>query len=347
MGIRLISNDGDSLAIGEENEGHIVFPLLLVSFLTIWIGLRPVSYVFGDTVNYARSYNLIGEYVNTDIDWHAEWFWAMYTFTCRDLGLSVNIYFLIIEFGYIFSAFWAVKKFVPTSPYLGLLFLISSLMFFTFGVNGLRNGLACHIILLSMAFLMEDKRIIAFILAFLAMGIHRSVMLPIAGVIAAITIIKEPKWAIYFWLFSIILSLLWGERLTNMISSLGFDDRMSSYSTNTSNDYKFSYRGFRWDFLLYSSMPILMIWYVNIKKGLRDGWYNIIATTYLFANAFWIIVIRSSFSNRFAYLSWFLYPIVIVYPLCNMKAWENQDKVAGQILIAYTGFTIFMNTFFW
>ena len=30
-----------------------------------------------------------------------------------------------------------------------------------------------------------------------------------------------------------------------------------------------------------------------------------------------------------------------------MKAWENQDRVAGQILIAYTAFTIFMMTFFW
>ena len=35
---------------------------------------------------------------------------------------------------------------------------------------------------------------------------------------------------------------------------------------------------------------------------------------YLTANAFWILVIRSSFSNRFAYLSWFLMAIIIFYP---------------------------------
>lgn len=342
-----MSTDGNTIAIGEENKGQILFPLILALYFAIWIGLRPVSFVFGDTVNYARSYAELSEYTNPEIDWKGEWLWSMFTVACKNLGLSVNIYFLITEIGYIFTAVWAVKKFVPTSPYLGCLFLFSSLMFFTFGVNGLRNGLACHIILLAMAFLMEDKRVIAFVLAFLALGIHRSVMLPIAGTIAAMTVIKKPKWALYCWLASIVLSLLAGERLTEFISGLDYDSRMSSYSTMTDFDGQFSQRGFRWDFLLYSAMPVWMIWYVNIKKGLRDGWFNIISITYLLANSFWVIVIRAAFSNRFAYLSWFLYPIVIVYPLCNMRAWENQDRVAGQILLAYCGFTIFMLTIFW
>lgn len=346
-GIKLMSTDGNTLAIGEENKGQFLFPLALALSFAIWIGLRPVSYVFGDTGNYARTYNLLGEYTIVEIEWKGEWMWSFITLTCKNLGLSVHSYFLIIELGYILSATWAVKKFVPTSPYLGVLFLFSSLMFFTFGVNGLRNGLACHIILLAMAFLMEDKRVIAVILAFIALGIHRSVMLPIAGTIAAMTVIKKPQWAFYWWLASIGLSLLWGEQLTNLISGLGYDNRMSSYSTATDYDYQFSQRGFRWDFLLYSAMPVWMIWYVNVKKGLRDGWFNIISITYLLANSFWIIVIRAAFSNRFAYLSWFLYPIVIVYPLCNMRAWENQDRVAGQILLAYCGFTIFMLTIFW
>ena len=220
-------------------------------------------------------------------------------------------------------------------------------MFFTFGVNGLRNGLACHVVMLAMAFFMEDKRIIAFVLAFFALGIHRSVMLPIAGVIASITVIKEPKIALYIWLSSILISLFFGKEITSFMSSLGFDERMTFYTTSHEYDNQFSSTGFRWDFILFSAMPIAMIFYVNIWKDLHDGWYNILATTYLLSNAFWIIVIRTSFTNRFAYLSWFLMPILLVYPLCNMKAWENQDRVAGQILIAYTAFTIFMMTFFW
>ncbi|MDE6859932.1 MAG: EpsG family protein [Duncaniella sp.] len=347
FGIKLMSTGGNTLAIGEENKGHFLFPLVLAICFAIWIGLRPVSFVFGDTVNYARIYWNLNEYTTSEVNWSGEWVWSMLTVGCNNLGFSVNTYFLIVELGYVLSAVWAAKKFVPTSPYLGTLFLFSSLMFFTFGVNGLRNGLACHILLLAMAFMMEDKRVIAFVLAFLAIGIHKSVMLPIAAVIAAMTVIREPRQAFYIWLASIALSLLWGEQLTGFISTIGIDDRMSHYTTLTDIDYKFSQRGFRWDFLLYSAMPVWMIWYVNVKKGLRDGWFNIISITYLLANSFWIIVIRAAFSNRFAYLSWFLYPIVIVYPLCNMRAWENQDRIAGQILLAYCGFSIFMLTFFW
>ena len=101
--------------------------------------------------------------------------------------------------------------------------------------------------------------------------------------------------------------------------------------------------GFRVDFIIYSIMPIIMAWYVTIKRNFKDLPYHTIATTYILANAFWIMVIRSEQSNRFAYLSWFLYPIVIAYPLLRMNIWENQDRKLALILLAYAGFTFFMS----
>ena len=110
---------------------------------------------------------------------------------------------------------------------------------------------------------------------------------------------------------------------------------------------EFSKAGFRWDFLLYSTAPVVMAWYVCIKKDLQDNWYNAICTVYCLCNAFWVLVIRSAFSNRFAYLSWFLYPIVIAYPLVNMPIREDQDRFTGWVLIAYAGFSAFMWFIFW
>ena len=57
---------------------------------------------------------------------------------------------------------------------------------------------------------------------------------------------------------------------------------------------------------------------------------------------FWIIVINASFSNRFAYLSWFLYPIVLSYPLLRMSIWKNQGRKTAYILIAHSLFTYLM-----
>ena len=54
--------------------------------------------------------------------------------------------------------------------------------------------------------------------------------------------------------------------MENFFAGLGFDDRLNSYITSDEYDDQFSDVGFRWDFLLYSVMPIILGWYVVIKK---------------------------------------------------------------------------------
>jgi hypothetical protein len=342
-GSRYLISSGNILQ--QTQEGWL-FPFALSIVFVLWIGMRPVSGAFGDTVNYALGYaNMNLDTV--EVDWHSEWIWQWFTMGCKKAGLSVHLYFTLIETGYILSAWLAVRKFLPTHPMLGMLFVWSSLMFFTFGTNGLRNGLACHLILLAMAFLFEDKYIVGGFLCLVAFGIHRSVMLPVVAILAGIFLIRNPKVAIAFWVVSIGLSQVAGGPITAFFASLGFDERMSSYTSSDADMSQFSSTGFRWDFLLYSAMPVLMAWYVCVKRQIQDNWYNALCVTYCLCNAFWIIVIRSSFSNRFAYLSWFLYPLMIVYPLVNLPVWRDQDQKTGLILLSYCGFTLFMQFVYW
>ena len=298
-----------------------------------------------DTMNYAIEYNNLESY-GVVINWRSEWVWSFLMVTCKKLGFSLHVFLTIIEAGYIFSVLWAVKRFVPSNPMLGMLFVFSSLMFFTFGVNGIRNGLACHLTLLAIAFLLDNRYFPGMVVALLAFGCHRSVFLPIIACMAGRFFVLDYKYAIYFWLLCIVISLSVGGVIANMFASLGFDDRMTQYLTNRNND-TFSSTGFRWDFLLYSFPPVLLGWYVLVKRKIRDDWFRILCITYTLCNAFWILVIRVAFSNRFAYLSWFLYPIVIAYALINLPIWLDQDKKIGFILTCYCGFTIFMNTFVW
>ena len=156
--------------------------------------------------------------------------------------------------------------------------------------------------------------------------------------------------------------------MTNFFAGLGFDDRMSQYSTSEYDD-QFSQTGFRWDFLAYSAMPVWLTWYVTKKAEKERALYgdtieeaetnitgagriadahsmrvfNILATTYILANSFWVMVIRAAFSNRFAYLSWFLYPVVLAYGVIRLHIWPDQDRKAGLILALHAGFTIIMH----
>lgn len=333
-------------AMQEKKNGYAV-PLVISIFIVFWLGFRPVSSAFGDTVNYAAGYRTMKVSL-VSMDWHSEWIWQWLMMSCKGAGLSIGWFFTIVEAGYVLSAFWAVKRFMPQNPMLGMLFVWLSLMYFTFGVNGLRNGLACHLVLLAYSYLLDDKKVPGVLLFLIAFGIHRSVMLPIAGYFAARYFVNSVKYGVYFWLFSIFVSLVAGETVTAFFASLGFDDRITSYTATGVNDMgQFSKTGFRWDFLLYSAMPVLMAWHVCVKRGVKENWYRVLAVTYCLCNAFWVMVIRSSFSNRFAYLSWFLYPIVIAYPLINMPVWHDQDNKTGTILLCYGGFTLVMNFLYW
>jgi len=347
-GMRLIISGGNTLAIGEHNRGNSLGPLILCLILAIWIGLRPVSFLFGDTVNYAMVYNAIEPGNLHDYRISSEWLWDIFTYLCRTAGLSVNVYFMLIDLVYILVSFAAVKKFVPTSPWLGTLFLIGALFFFSFGTNGLRNGVACSIVLLIMAYMLEERYVSAVVLSLIALSIHRSSALPLGGAILALTVLKNPRYALYGWITCILLSLIAGNYWTELIADIGFDDRLAQY-TDTSDENLSTWgstSSFRWDFLAYSAIPVIYFFYI-CSRGLRDGWFNTLATTYLVANSFWVLMIRAAFSNRFAYLSWFLIPVIFVYPLCNMKVWKDQNFVAGMLLIAYVSITVIFLSLIW
>ena len=100
---------------------------------------------------------------------------------------------------------------------------------------------------------------------------------------------------------------------------------------------------FRWDFLLYSSMPVIIGAYTLFVRKIYNNTYLILLGTYIYSNAFWILAIRAIFSNRIAYLSWFIYPIVMVYPLLNLPVFEKyHSQKTAFILLAHFGFTTIM-----
>ena len=345
--------------------------LLLTIFLVIFIGLRPVHWIYGDTMTYARTYTLISSEYG-EIDWHAEWLFSVIRTWCKSMGFTVSGFFIVVEAGYLGFMFWAYKKALWENVWFAMMFALSAYSTFSYGVNGMRNGLACSIITLAVVFAAKDKKIIvAGVLCFLAMGIHKSTLLPTVATVVALYVIKKPKFALWFWLISIPLSLVAGGPISNIFMSMGFDDRATSYMSGDNMQYgNFSHTGFRWDFLAYSAMPVWLIWHVvkrteqkRLEMGIEktteeeeSGVYgagimadaesmrvfNVLSVVYLLTNAFWVMVIKAAFSNRFAYLSWFIYPLVLAYGVIRLHIWEDQDKKAGLILLGHAAFTLFM-----
>ena len=114
------------------------------------------------------------------------------------------------------------------------------------------------------------------------------------------------------------------------------DERVSYLMVNAMDThYK---AGFRIDFILYSCFPALLGYYYIYKKKYRDVFYCNLYNMYLLSNTFWILVIRANFSDRFAYLSWFIYSIVLLYPLVTHSIVKRQGLWIGTIFLGLTLF---------
>lgn len=321
-------------------------PFLFVSALAIWLGLRPVSWHFGDMPLYAHRWSIADvSYFNGNFDSQGEWFFDYVLVWSKQLVPDVQFWFLVVELFYMGFQLWACKRLLWENTWLAVMFVFFSYQFFTFGTNGIRNGMACAIMMVVISFVCNRNTlgyVTAFLLFILALGCHRSVLIPLSALIISLFVIKDIKYAIYVWLACIVLSFFGGGSFLSFFSSLGYDERMSSYATASEKTMStFSHSGFRWDFLLYSAMPVWLAWYVRYK-GIIDKTFYLLANTYIIANSFWVLVCRVAYSNRFAYLSWFMYALVIAYAVVRVPIWQDQDRKAGQILIAHSAFTIIM-----
>ncbi len=339
---------GRSYVAISRGTNNFTQALIISLVFALWLGGRPISgYYFGDTGNYAHTYYLMQMGIIMPND-DGEWIWNKLMYLCSQI-MDVSAFFTIVDLGYFGLTLWACRRLTPNNVLVSLMFCFGALSFYSYGTNGIRNGLACSMLLLYFSYLGENRKNIigAIVVAFIAFNIHHTTALPILMSLISVVCIRSFKWAYTFWILSIVISLVAGGAVTAFFAGLGFDDRVSYLQAEMDSD-TFSRTSFRWDFLLYSMMPIVLGYYVVIKRGIRNRTYELFLNTYTLSNAFWVMVIRANYSNRFAYLSWFMYPIVLAYPLLKLDIWgPQQGKKLRLIMLAHIGFTWFMQTLYW
>lgn len=323
-----------------------LLPFLFTALLTIFIGLRPSSYIFGDMGMYRHLWNMTNvSSIDFFFDFEREWFFELVLKTCKLLVRDVQFWFFIVCLFFIGCQFWACKKLLWENVWMAIMFLFFSYQLYPYATNGIRNGMGTALMMLSISFFCHRNwrgYIIGLLLFILAIGCHRSLIVPMAALMVSLFIIKDIKYAVYIWVGCIFVSITAGGYFQGLFEGLSYDNRMTNYS-NASEEImaQFSRLGFRWDFLLYSAMPVLLASYVRYR-GIFDQTFTLLANTYIIANSFWVLVCRAAYSNRFAYLSWFIYALVIAYAVIRVPIWKDQDRIAGWILLAHSFFTIIM-----
>ncbi|UMB60344.1 EpsG family protein [Lutibacter sp. A80] len=312
--------------------------VILLIVVTLYMGLRPISFAFGDMGMYAKYFR---EFANgAEITNTKDILWRLFMKFCSGI-MSAQYFFLLCAILYIVPLYAAVKKWFGIDKYFIFLMLIASFSFWAYGTNGIRNGIATSFFIYGLA--ITNNKYIKYGLFLLAYLIHGSIMIPIAAYVLT-TYYNNTRHYLIGWLVAIPLSIALGGFWESLFASLGFGGERLSYLGNAIDKSQFSKTGFRWDFLVYSAAAVYAGYYFIFKKHFNDKMYHQLFNIYLTANAFWILVIRSSFSNRFAYLSWFLMAIIIFYPFFKQQFFVKQQKVLAYTVLLYYGFTYFMTT---
>lgn len=313
--------------------------LMLCVFTALMLGLFDIGYGWsGDRELYAYSFNQMKVKEWSEILFKGEWLFNSYMKVASFLGKPQN-WLSLTAFIYTFNYYNGAKRITIQNVYLLMLVIISAFCFSGYGTNTIRAGLALSFVFLGLTYIEEKwKWMIYFFIAF---NIHHSTAIPMAAALVA-KYYPRPKLFYYFWFFCVILSAVAGGYFITLFADLGsdFDDRVD-YLTTTETHYNV---GFRIDFILYSCLPILAGHYYQNKLGYKDSFYAIIHNTYIISNAFWVLVIRANFSDRFSYLSWFLYALVMIYPFVKSPLYFGElcNSYLVKIIMVISLFSYFM-----
>lgn len=255
------------------------------------------------------------------------------------IGFPPNLFYLFIAAIY-FSGFYIVcKKFFPNHSFASFLVFLSAFSTFSYGTNGIKAGAAASLFLMALAY--RDRKYLSIFFVILSLGVHHSMQVLVAAYV--LTSIKiNPKYYFALWGICLLLSIAHVTFFQTLFASFT-DEHGARYLMNIDSDWNSGRRsGFRYDFVLYSMMPIMVGWYATHTKGIHDSTYYILLCTYLFANSMWLLCMYASYCNRIAYLSWFLHPLVLIYPFF-LPEWGRTRHISfAYVALGSLAFTLFM-----
>ena len=283
--------------------GSVFLLLVTIAF----IGLRDPwghwSYL-GDTGAYTRTYDLIQEGIRTEFSKDVGFY--IFMKLCSQI-MGVQGFYLLSAILYVGLPYLTFKKWFGQYAFFALAAFVTAMSFWSYGINTMRNGLAAAIFIFALGF--RDKRWMSYALMLLAVTFHKSMLLPLLAYITTV-FYTNTKILVLFWLGCIPLSLIIGQDLETLVGGIFTSDTViaderaltyfSGQDTNLYTDQRF-----RIDFVVYSAIPIAL--------------------------AYWQIF-RKRYKINVAIISWFLMPIILIYPFLEK---QNLSKTNNILLIIF------------
>lgn len=328
-----------------EKSGNGLSPgvFLLALFLVLFIGNRPISgKYFVDMSLYYHTWSLyIGS--NYQITWNTtNKVFDNLLNSMASSGVSVYTFFVLIAAIYFVGIAWACSSLFPRDKMAAFLVYLGAFSTFQYGVNGIKAGAAASLFLMALAMYTKQKKLWTMVFLFLSWGFHHSMILPVVAFVVCV-FVKDPKWYFALWILSFFMAMFHITFVQTLFA--GFVDEegaeyLMGYEDHIRHDML---GGFRIDFIAYSAAPVVIGWIAVFKKQIVSREYEFLLNLYILINSVWMLCMYAEFTNRIAYLSWLMLPIVLIYPLLNEDWGSGQYKTFQWVALGHLAFTLFLS----
>lgn len=331
-----------SIAINARKYVSPIPSLFLAIVLTFFIGLRPQAGIFVDMNNYIAWYiPHMGDYFIFDPEAENFLFDNLYSYMACS-GYHWKNFFLVIAAIYYGGMWVACRKLFPRDTLVAFLACAAAFSTFSYGTNGVKAGAAASLFLIAMAYWRNWKVFVPFL--FLSLGFHHSMVMPIVAFGMAY-LYRQTKHYFYAWAVCLLMAMLHVTFFQTLFAGMS-DESGAGYLMSDGSEWG-GKEGFRIDFVLYSAMPVLVGYWIIFKRRVRSVFYEFLLSIYLTTNAVWMLCMYANFTNRIAYLSWFMYPVVLIYPFFLDRLGPRRYKQLALVVLLHLLFTIFMHVVYY
>lgn len=320
-----------------KREGDVSCGILII-LLTLFIGYRPLSIVFTDMGHYSEIYErfLHGRTFEFTLQQENKIFDNLFVWWGSNRW-GYTSFFVFIATIYFVGTYMGIRRLFPHHRLAAYLVFLAAFSTFSFGTNGIKAGSAAALFIWGLGYRDDLKKCVPFLV--LSWGFHHSMILPI-GAFVLTSFLKNPKWYYWGWFFCFLIALFHISFFAGIFTGLS-DEKGTIYLEGALDDGL--KRGFRLDFILYSAVPILFGYILEMKKKVKvSAMYQNLIHLYICINGIWMLCMYATYTNRIAYLSWFLYPIVLIYPFLYENWGPNKYVMFKNVMYGQLAFTLFM-----
>lgn len=304
-----------------------IFFYAFLAFLIILIGFRPVGGAngFADSPMYINWLNKAreGEFVTKDIGF------GLIVYICS--FFPNRILFVVCATLSIVLLFFTSKKVSNRNWFLFFMGFITMLYYWNHNVFSIRQGLGAALFTYG---LLLDRKNAKYLLMLAAVLVHKSYLLPLVAYFLTLLDKLSVLHLLVLWFGSILVSYFFGNYFEWIIGYFVnlFDSRSIYFQLQVDDGYLYSRTGFRIDMIFYSFIFILFGLYYYLTEK-TDNNYITFFKIFLITNIFFILILQVNQSYRFAYLSWFITPLLVYYPL--LKSDKKIDNTYWVTLVAF------------